>query len=269
MSTIADSDPRAVVARELDDAAVRRSSSIHLLYRDVISAQAHSLTGLDLAIDRLPQRFAAVVPSNCDDIGALVRMAGIPVRQTVRDPGLAACSPILVAGCSRELRDYLPDDFFDRGGVLITSDRTILDVPLPAGLITTLPPAAPRAVRIGIAGEASSIPHSVRLAAGHIPVRIVNPCDPRVHVIATAHTSGEPIVVAVHIGNGWLLHSVAHWYQDDAPFTRFVIDRASPPGEHAPKLVRLGLDDAIRAMSLSLLRGLHVVFAIYPEISER
>ncbi len=79
----------------------------------------------------------------------------------------------------------------------------------------------------------------VRLPAGHIPVRLCDTAHGRVSVIASDHVTGDPIVFAARIGHGWLLHSVAHWYQDAGSCER--------------------LTGAIRSMSLSLLAGLEYV----------
>ena len=237
-------DPRVALSDAIDGAPVEGSSTIHRHYAAIIRAHSRRFTGLDIALNHAAPTVAAVLPSTCDHPGALLRMAGFTIRQAVLSPAILADARVLVAGCSRCLPSFLPDGFFHRGGILVSSDRTILDVPLPDGVLTRHQPSPARSVPLLVHDERQSIAQGTSLAAGHIPVSLQDRDPARVMVIATDCTSGEPVVFAVRIGNGWLLHSIAHWYQDSCV-----------PGETDTLL------QSVRAMSLALLTGLQRVLS--------
>lgn len=253
-------DVRVALSKTLDGVSAIRAPSVHLLYLRTMNAHLDCHPDVDAALQGLPMP-AAVVPSGCDEVGALVRMLGVTVRQVHTSPGIAQQASVLVAGCSSRLPDYLPDGFFERGGILITSGRSILDVPLPTGLITILPAAPPASVVLNIRDDAVlGQARKVHLEAGHIPIGVHTPGDPRVSVVATSR-GGEPIVVVVRIGAGWLLHSVAHWVQLASPddlsggMISSVVDR-NRRSHAAPAHVA-----AIQAMSRALILGLSTVLS--------
>lgn len=249
-------DARVHLADVLDGKPSHSSPSVHLLYSSMIATQLRWFTDVDYAIQALPGRAAGVVPSSCDAVGSLARMLGASVRQLHLNPVAANQTRLIVAGCSRNLPDLLPSDFFERGGVLVTSDQTILDVPFPPGLLSILSPASPRQASLLIHHDQHSVSRKVKLAAGHIPVRLIDPDNPNARVVAVDRLTGDPIVVQVRVGSGWVLHSVAHWFQDETPGISVFVEPRRGYDRVQQHRAPSGLVDAARAMVLSLLHGL-------------
>lgn len=205
------SDPRAAMSLALDGRTVAGSAATRLVYRTLLMHYADQRTALFTALD---VQHAVLLPSACDDVAALFRIAGVrPSGSTLCTEGLPNTG-LIVAGCrscrSSDMRSKL-EHFFAGGGVLVTSGRSILDVPLPSDTLHLLPPDAPRHV---LQCAHDTLPFAAHLAAGHIGLRAVDPDDSRLRVLAYDRETGFPLAIALRIGTGWLLHSVPHWYQD-------------------------------------------------------
>jgi hypothetical protein len=261
-------DPRSLLSLRLDGEAVESSATVRQVHSTFLSHYEPQFPQVFDWLRQMPAGDLLALPSHCDVIAAVFDMAGAsPVSLT--DGARGSHNPgMIIAGCSRQsihLPAGDPVGFMKSGGVLVTSDRSIASVHLPPGLISLRPPAAPGRARLSsLANDAGLFP-AVALAAGHIPVSVDYRAGSQVQVLAADCLTGLPVVIAVQVGRGWLLHSVAHWYQH-CPAPATAVERRparlrgnlSPVAE-LPAGASLGLVDAVRSMLSLLLNGLEIV----------
>jgi len=261
-------DPRSLLSLRLDGEAVESSATVRQVHASFLSHFEPRFQQVFDRVRQIPAGALVALPSHCDDIARVFELAGArPV--SLAEGAVGRCKPeIIVAGCNRHSIQSLVDDpvgFMTSGGVLVTSDRTIAYVPLPPGLISLRPPAAPARARLSSLANTAGLFPAVALAAGHIPVTVDHRPGTQVQVLAVDCLTGLPVVIAARVGRGWLLHSVAHWYQHcPAPATAVerrpahLIGNQSPVAE-LPAGASLGLVEAVRSMLFLLLTGLELV----------
>jgi hypothetical protein len=261
-------DPRSLLSLRLDGEAVESSATVRQVHSAFLSHFEPQFPRVFDRLRRLPAGGLVVLPSHCDDIAMVLSLAGASPVAVVDGEEAQSNARIIVAGCSRQPVATLAGDpvrFMQSGGVLVTSDRTIASVHLSPGLISRRQPAAPGRARLSSLANAMGLFPAVALAAGHIPVTVDHRAGTQVQVLAVDCLTGLPVVIAARVGRGWLLHSVAHWYQHcPAPATAVerrpahLIGNQSPVAE-LPAGASLGLVEAVRSMLFLLLTGLELV----------
>jgi hypothetical protein len=143
---------------------------------------------------------------------------------------------IVFIGCRRGLADMSAIDvrrFLRRGGTIISSDLAAT-APGLRSLCRPLGCAGPVRARVGVtdpaSGQTTPAPLPIRDVPEHLqfyPAINLSPGHPRLavsaeqlsttRVLARDVLSGDPLVVLVREGNGWLLHAAPHWWQSGGP----------------------------------------------------
>lgn len=269
-------DLRARLARQLDGRLIESAETTRQVYATLLDAMSDRFAGVLKILRSLDPLEVVLVESAADDVCLLFRMMGVEAVT----PDSAAFDPsrtrLLVKGCvgrSSSLSSEQLAAFLERGGILVTSDRTIAALPHRPEQIVLDEPAPPRRGRVKPAGQAAvawaqvvgeghEFAPAVALDAGYLPIDVVPSADESTVVLAHDALGGHPLVVVAPVGNGWLLHSVAHWYQR-APDRSTAVERrpvASLQGQLSgvglPAETSVGLFLAARVMLFNLLYGL-------------
>jgi hypothetical protein len=261
-------DLRSQLSLRLDGNPVESSQTVRQVHATVLSEFEPQFSRVLAWLRQMPTGELVALQSHCDAVSTVFDLAGArPVFVTER-PSVQLNPRVIIAGCGRQHFQKLaidPVGFMRSGGVLVTSDHTLASVHLPAGLILREPPAAPGRARLPYLETASGLAPAVALAAGHIPVSVDNASGTNVHVLATDILTGKPVVLVVRVGEGWLLHSVAHWYQH-CPVPATAVERrpVNLTGYHMdcpelPEDASVGLVLAARSMLVLLLSALQMV----------
>lgn len=233
-------------------------------WRAVESAQAEAPTLARL----LGEAEAGVVASRCDRVHTVLR-ALIPEVQCVSNWD-AAFHPRGVAflpcpGLRTFVHPERVYELLDAGGVVVSSDRALEFEPLRS-LVPAAGRSGPRRARVDCGPVLPDMPllPAVELSAGHVSLDAALVGRAGVQLLAVDALSDEPLIVLVPAGNGWVLHAVPHWFQQDAgwftalergcvadaPWAR---DRWRSVGH-----VRIGDLLAALAMAMVLRRGLAI-----------
>ena len=261
-------DPRSLLSFRLDGEMVESSETVRQVHSTFLSHFEPQFSSVFSWLREMPAGDLVALPSSCDDIATVFDLAGARPVSVSMSPTARLYPRIIVAGCSRHPFQTLaidPVGFMESGGVLVTSDRTIASVQLPPGLISSMSPAAPGRARLPILATAPGMSPAVALAAGHLPVAVDHGAGTNVQVLAADILTGKPVVLAVRVGVGWLLHSVAHWYQHcPAPATAVerrpvLLTGYQIDSPELPASASLGLVLAVRSMLFLLLSGLQLV----------
>jgi hypothetical protein len=187
-----------------------------------------------------------------DDTHRLLRALDVGAISTAAIPENGKPPGILVLGCragNSPARTAWVVRMLQRGAVIVSSDRFAGDSTVASTLnvAASRPPARARvALNPRVAdtllshGEwgrlVAEMNPAVRLAPGHLPLAMAQHAETR--IIASNAMTGEPLIVSARIGNGLLIHSVAHWWQDVNPDATAIGRR---PLASAPAFTTLGL----------------------------
>lgn len=190
---------------------------------DVLDPRQRSI--LERLRDAAPERIA-VLGDLYDDISSLLATLGIGHRRIASEDLAEADVMVVFAGCPhRHTRLDLEDArrFLERGGVLVSSCRAA-QLPGVAGHLPFDKPRGPRRARIsdpdGQTADGQILYPAVALDHGHIPLAHQVDDYRDTTVLARDVLDDRPAVVVASLGRGALVHSVAHWWQDnDAAMT--------------------------------------------------
>lgn len=213
----------------------------------------------------------ALLGSRYDEIRLFGGQLGIELNACDDVREVPADARVVFAGCQRSPAvGEAITRWLDDGAIVVTSDKS-------AGLASIAPllgagePVGPRRARLivdagrpargGLDLESMPVLPAVRLSPGHVPIapRTLND---GVVTLARDALTGDPLAVAMPISNGFLIHSVPHWWQCERAGQTAVERR---PIEEIPDLawidregrgLTLGGFIAAAAMLLTLANGL-------------
>lgn len=273
-------DPRAKLARELDGKPVESTETVDRVYRAVADILEHRFESTLAALRQLKPQEVLLAYSCTDETAPVFQALGVDAAVN-RDTDLDL-SQTRLAVCSCFGRESPVErgqlaGFFERGGIMVTSDRSIANLPLPAHGLQIDMPAPPKRARLVmspattrdwpvVAAGGDTLAAAVTLEAGHIPVDVlIDAAQPAIPLAYDVFT-GKPLVLVVPVGSGRIVHSVAHWYQfSPEPATAVELRTLAmlPPQNGAVGLlpdISVGLFWAARAMLFTLLSGLELSF---------
>lgn len=214
----------------------------------------------------------ALLGSRFDEIRLFAGQLGVEMVVCNAVSDVPVESRVVIAGCQRSpVVGQAIERWLDGGAIVITSDKSAGLAPV-ADLLGARIPGGPRRARLALAGasresssgfDLSTVPvlPAVRLAPGHIPImpRVIN--DDGV-ILARDVLTGDPLAVAMPVSNGYLIHSVPHWWQSERHGKTAVeqrrlreIPELEVIGRDHPDLT-LGAFTAASAMLLTLANGL-------------
>jgi hypothetical protein len=160
-------------------------------------------------------------------------LQALQMQHVAGDTGDSRPARLVVIGCRHraDIRTVAAiRAALDAGAVVLSADRSA-GLPILRDVLHPAAPLAGRWARLSpvvvsdsVGSQRRGLPPSIWLAAGHLPVQPITGTV----TLAQDALSGEPIVVLVRRFNGWILHSVAHWWQDDS--SRFTAVAQLPTG---------------------------------------
>lgn len=182
------------------------------------------------ALGLAPGAMFSVLNSRYDHMDRLLVAAGFAhndLAEPLRRAGSDRSAPVLLVGSDAQpSTDVMVRAHLNTGGLVVTSDRAA-DLPVfaTAGLLTRR--GCSRHVRIDRASPARGdladpfadgrLQPAVRLSAGHREVYGAAHPEQVIAVLAREASTRLPLVMLIRVGNGFLLHSVAHWWQNESP----------------------------------------------------
>jgi hypothetical protein len=158
----------------------------------------------------------AVIDSHFDAIPRLLELLGLRPRPLASEDLPGSGVRIGAIGCPhrRTRLDAVDTErFFERGGMLISSDKAAR-LPGIAAHVRAQASRGPARARVRTyTGDAAMPWPAVWLDHGHVPLDGSMRRDPDVEILALDAMTGEPLAVHARCGPGALIHSVAHWVQ--------------------------------------------------------
>jgi hypothetical protein len=215
-----------------------------------------------------------VLDSHFDEIPQLLEVLGLQPRLIAGEDLPDSAVRVAAIGCPHRrtrLDAVDAEPFFERGGILISSDKAAR-LPGVAAHVHALSPRGPARVRVAThAGDGHAPYAAAWLDAGHVPLSGSCRSDPSSDVLASDALSGGPLAVFARRGRGGLVHSVPHWIQVPHEDRMTAVERrplrAVPAfgaiGNSFPG-VSLGAFLSQRAMLRVLLAGLTLAVAGSP-----
>ncbi len=280
MAELHEFDARARLTSRLSGPPVESVDTVDKVYSALIRVVTQRFQPT-LELLRALNRHEVLLAHSCADrVASLFTLLGVD-SEICADPDLDLSSKSLaVFGCFGRQTPVSGDQldaFFQRGGVLVTSDRAVVNLTLPGHGIVIDDPAPPTRARMVVStemtagwpelvGDGADLAAAIPLEAGHIPVDMC--LDAERPAVALAHDalSARPLVVAAPVHTGWIVHSVAHWYQHVLePVTDLERRPVDVPVGQArdmalPPEASFGLFWAARSMLFTLLSGLELAF---------
>lgn len=221
---------RAALALELDGAASASNGAIYDCYRMAASLLGSRLAAVRTQIDGLGDTAIAAVGSQFDPthrmLSALVirHVAIATIDDLSPDTRVAflGCAPCFSPRAVSRVTELLA-----AGALLVTSDKSALLPPL-APVLRPGSPQAPRQINLDVnhsmwcveENDPAHAPLSgfvpkVRLSPGSLAIDPAFERDADAWVLASDTATTAPIAILMAVGGGQVLHSVAHWWQED------------------------------------------------------
>lgn len=178
-----------------------------------------------LLLAALRKEHVIVLSSFFDPVDELLDALGIRWSAAAAEDLALLDATIAVAGCPHrhmrlDRRDV--EVFLGRGGVLISSDRAALTTGL-APYVRVGPGRGPSRARVVTSCEdrdprlPQSLLPAIWLDPGHQP--LAKPVRDAADVLAFDALTGSPLATVECIGDGAIVHSVAHWMQNSPTMT--------------------------------------------------
>lgn len=213
-----------------------------------------------------------------DDVPKLLGAIGAdPLFVDLDEPDFSGAKVAFVGCPHRETRldAERTQQFLEHGGVLVTSDKAV-NLPVLRELLPAAKPMSPRRVRVTwntvqLHGWRSSkdLSPAVTLDAGHVPLAPVIDREAGAQIITHDRLSGDPLAVVLRAGNGAVVHSVPHWFQEEYVQRNTELEtRPLSSVSHYAGLadaypgLSLGLYRAAETMLMTMLVGLDVAFSV-------
>ena len=222
--------PREQLALALDGHLPTGDLEAHHGYRLAGRLLLPHLQHVYAALGLAPGTMFSVLNSRYDHMDRLLIAAGFAQNvhaEALRRAGHDRFAPVLLVGSDAQpSTDVMVRAHLQSGGLVVTSDRAA-DLPVfaSAGVLTRR--GSSRHVRIDRASPARGdftdpfaigrLQPAVRLSAGHREVYGVAHPEQVIAVLAREASTRLPLVMLARVGNGFLLHSVAHWWQNEMP----------------------------------------------------
>lgn len=262
------SDTSRQLVLEIDGLPLRDGSAAVYTIQSVISSlsdqdrellkQLRGVIGLEIGI----------IDRHFDDVSTLIGQLGFKPRAIAGEDLGETDLRVVAIGCPHRhtrLDQIDATSFLRRGGVLLSSDKAIR-LPGISAFVEHAPGRAPAQVRLckvtGGADDRAMLP-AVWLDPGHLPIAPNARRSPDVTTLAFDPMTGQPLVIAVQVDDGVIIHSVPHWLQ--IPYENALTSVERRPLRDVPQYrhlgntfpgVTLGAFLAQRAMIDLLLQGL-------------